>query len=51
MERLEDDPVIGHWFDTPEKKAKWLVRIKLGYLLWLVIASAAILYLLISYLF
>ena len=51
MERLEDDPVIGHWFDTPEKKAKWLVRIKLGYLLWLAVASAAILYLLISYLF
>jgi hypothetical protein len=49
MERLEDDPVLGRWFDTPEKKAKWLVRIKLGYLLWLLMASAAILYLLLSY--
>ena len=30
MTSLEDDPVLGRFFDTPEKKAKWIYRIK-GY--------------------
>jgi len=36
MEKLEDDPIIGRFFDTPEKKAKWLVRIKIAYRRWIV---------------
>ena len=32
---LEDDPVLGRFFDTPEKKAKWIVRIKIAYILWI----------------
>ena len=35
MNSIEDDPLIGRFFDTPEKKAKWLVRIKIAYLLWI----------------
>lgn len=33
---LEDDPVLGRFFDTPEKKAKWIVRLKIAYILWIV---------------
>lgn len=36
MARLEEDPLIGRFFDTPEKKAKWLVRIKFALILWLI---------------
>ena len=32
---IEDDPVIGRFFDTPEKKAKWIVRIKIAYIIWI----------------
>ncbi len=32
---IEDDPVLGRFFDTPEKKAKWIVRIKIAYILWI----------------
>ena len=36
MANLEDDPVLGRFFDTPEKKAKWMVRIKFALLIWLI---------------
>lgn len=47
MEKLEDDPIIGRFFDTPEKKAKWLVRIKIAYILWIVFMIIGILSILI----
>jgi hypothetical protein len=47
MTTLEDDPVVGRFFDTPEKKAKWLVRIKIGYLLWILFVIIGITFLLI----
>lgn len=47
MTSLEDDPVVGRFFDTPEKKAKWLVRIKIGYLLWIIFVIIGITFLLI----
>ncbi len=37
MSSIEDDPVLGRFFDTPEKKAKWLVRIKIAYILWIIL--------------
>jgi len=33
---IEDDPVLGRFFDTPEKRAKWIVRIKLAYIIWVI---------------
>jgi hypothetical protein len=36
MSDLEDDPVIGSFFDTPEKKAKWAVRFKIATILWII---------------
>jgi hypothetical protein len=35
MLSIEDDPVIGKLFDTPEKKARWLYRLKIAYILWI----------------
>jgi hypothetical protein len=50
MTSLEEDPIVGRFFDTPEKKAKWLVRIKIAYILWIVFIAIGILSLLIWYL-
>ncbi len=50
MIKLEEDQIIGRFFDTPEKKAKWLVRIKIAYILWLVFLVIGILFLLLWYL-
>jgi len=36
MIALEDDPIVGRFFDTPEKKAKWLLRLKIGYIIWII---------------
>jgi len=36
MNDIEDDPIIGRFFDSAEKKTKWLVRIRLFYILWIV---------------
>jgi hypothetical protein len=51
MTKLEEDPIIGSFFDTPEKKAKWLVRIKFAYILWIVFIILGIFTLLLYYLF
>ena len=51
MTNLEEDPIIGRFIDTPEKKAKWLVRIKLAYILWIIFIILGIFTLLLYYLF
>jgi len=48
MNRIEEDPILGKFFDTPDKKAKWLVRIKIFYILFIVFMMVGISYLLIS---
>ena len=50
MTSLDDDPILGQFFDTPEKKAKWLVRIKIGYILWIAFVIIGIIALLIWHL-
>jgi hypothetical protein len=47
MTSIENDPIIGRLFDTPEKKAKWLVRIKLLYIFWIILMILGILYILL----
>jgi hypothetical protein len=46
MVNLEDDPVLGRFFDTSEKKAKWIVRLKYAYILWIIFMILGILSLL-----
>jgi len=50
MTTLEDDPIIGNLFDTAEKKAKWLIRLKIAYILWIVFVILGIFSLLFWYL-
>ena len=49
MSHLEDDPILSRFFDSPEKKAKWLVRIKIAYILWIIFIIIGILSFLIWY--
>ncbi len=51
MTKLEEDPILGRFFDTPEKKAKWLVRIKIAYILWIIFVIIGIFSLLLWHLF
>lgn len=51
MNSIEDDPIIGRFFDTPEKKAKWLSRIKIAYILWIIFMIIGILIYLVWYVF
>jgi len=51
MNKIEEDPIIGHFFDTPEKKAKWLVRIKIAYILWIIFVALGIIALAVWYFF
>ena len=49
--KIEDDELLGEFFDTPEKKAKWLRRITLLYIIWIIFVilgvAASLLYWLI----
>jgi hypothetical protein len=47
---LEDDPILGRFFDTPEKKAKWIFRFKIAYILWICFMILGIVFLLIWFL-
>lgn len=49
MNKIEDDPILGRFFDTPEKKAKWLVRIKIAYILWIIFVILGIMFLALWY--
>jgi len=46
---IEDDPVLGRFFDTPEKKAKWLMRIKIAYIIWIIFVILGIMVILLWY--
>ena len=49
MNSLEEDEILGKFFNTPEKKARWLVRIKIFYILWIIFIIIGILSLLLYY--
>ena len=46
---LEDDPILGRFFDTPEKKAKWIVRLKIAYIIWILFVIIGIISIAIWY--
>jgi len=48
--KIEDDPLLGSFFDTAEKKARWLIRLKLASILWIIFVILGIFSLLIWYL-
>jgi len=47
--KIEDDPILGKYFDTPEKKARWMRRISRLYLLWLIFVMTGLAIVLLSY--
>lgn len=47
MTSIEDDPIIGRFFDTPEKKARWIYRLKIAYIVWIIFVIVGILSLMI----
>jgi hypothetical protein len=49
MNKIEDDPILGRFFDTPEKKVKWLIRIKIFYILWIIMIIIGIVFLFFYY--
>jgi len=51
MTNLEEDPIIGRFFDTPEKKARWIVRIKIIYIIWILFVILGIMFLFLWYFF
>ena len=44
---IHDDPLLGQLVDTPEKRAKWMYRLKIAQLLWLVFVVLGIVALLV----
>jgi len=49
--KIEDDPIIGEFFDTPEKKARWMKRIARIYILWIIFLIVGLSITLIWYIF
>ena len=49
MNKIEEDPILGSFFDTPEKKAKWLVRIKIFYIFFILFMIMGISFLIFWY--
>ncbi len=47
MNKIEDDPILGKFFDTPEKKAKWISRLRIIYIIWVIVAIIGIISILI----
>jgi hypothetical protein len=50
MISLKDDEILGEFFNSPEKKAKWLVRIKYAYLFWIIFVILGLIFLSFYYL-
>jgi hypothetical protein len=46
---IEEDPILGRFFDTPEKKAKGIVRIKIAYIIWIIFVVIGIISIAIWY--
>ena len=48
MISLEEDEILGELFNSPDKKAKWLVRVKYAYIIWIIFIILGILFILIT---
>lgn len=42
---IEDDPILGRFFDTPEKKAKWIARLRIAYIIWIIFVIISFIFL------
>ena len=46
---IEEDPILGRFFDTPEKKARWIARLRIAYILWIVFVVFGFIFFIIWY--
>jgi len=46
---IEDDLILGRFFDTPEKKAKWIARLRITYIIWIIFVIIGIISLAVWY--
>ena len=47
---IEDDPILGRFFDSAEKKARWIARLRIAYILWIIFVIIGIIFYAIWYL-
>jgi len=47
---IEDDPILGRFFDSAEKKARWIARLRIAYILWIILVIIGIISLAVWYL-
>jgi len=47
---IEDDPILGRFFDSAEKKARWIARLRFAYILWIIFVIIGFISLAIWYL-
>jgi len=48
--KIEEDEILGKFFDTPEKKAKWMKRIIFLYIIWIIFLIIGLSIVLVYYL-
>jgi len=48
---IEDDPILGRFFDSAEKKARWIARLRIAYILWIILVIIGIIFYAVWYLF
>jgi len=41
---IEDDPILGRFFDSAEKKARWIARLRIAYILWIILVIIGIIF-------
>ncbi len=47
---IEDDPILGRFFDSAEKKARWIARLRIVYILWIIFVIIGIIFYAVWYL-
>jgi hypothetical protein len=50
MSGIEEDPIIGRFFDSADKKARWVARLRIAYILWIIMVIIGIISLFVWYL-
>ncbi len=46
---LDEDMFLSRFLDTPEKRAKWLLRFRIAYIVWIIFMIASILFMVFLY--
>ena len=47
---IENDPILGRFFNSAEKKARWIARLRIAYILWIILVIIGIIFYAVWYL-